>query len=220
MKKFAWSYSGLTGFESCPRQYHEMRILKAWPDPPGEVQLFGIEAHKYIENHINMGKPLPVFLGHAEPIIAKLQATPGPLRTEYKLALNEQFKSVEFFDKDVWVRAVGDIVKVNGDKAVQLDWKFGAYREGDGQLKLQSAVTFAAMPHINTITNIYAWMKDHRTTVRTFKREDVPAIWQEFLPRVKRMQIAIENKDFPPNPSGLCKKHCAVLTCEHNGRNK
>lgn len=221
-KAFAWSYSALTGFESCPRQYHQMRLVKPcpWPDPPGEVQLFGLEAHKHIENRVAMGKPLPGFLKFAEPILARLENGPAPVKTEYRLALNDKFQPVEFFAKDAWVRAVGDIVTTHKDKAFQLDWKFGKYREGDGQLKLQSAVAFANMPQVNTITNVYAWMKDHRTTVRTFHREDVPGIWEEFLPRVKRMHIAIQNGDFPPNPSGLCGKYCAVLACEHNGRNK
>lgn len=213
-KPFAWSYSALTGFETCPRQFSEMRIYKNWPDPPGEVQLFGIEAHKAIENRIDMGKALPTHLLHLEPIIQKLETSKGVIRAEYKLALTKDLRPVEFFDKSVWVRAVGDVVKIHEDRAVLTDWKFGAYREGDGQLRLQSAVTFAAYPHINNINVIYVWAKAKCTTVRSFERADSSSIWQEFLPRVARMEKAIELKDFPPNPSGLCRQHCRVATCE------
>lgn len=217
-KSFAWSYSALTGFETCPRQHHEMRIKKAWPDPPGEAQQWGIEVHKHIENRIGMGRQMPDYLNYVEPIIQKFEQTKGVTQPEYKLALNAEFKPVEFFAKDAWVRAVGDVVKVHGNVAFACDWKSGKYREGDGQLKLQSAVMFATYPHVERIGIVYAWLKDKRTTVRTFERAQVPEIWQEFLPRVKRMEIAIANNDFPPNPSGLCRKHCAVLSCEHNGR--
>lgn len=219
-KAFAWSYSALTGFETCPRQYHQMRILKAFEDPPGEVQLFGLEAHKVIENRILMGRDMPVHLKHLVPIVDKLVSLPGTVRPEYKLALNEQLQPVDFFAKDCWVRAVGDVVNVNEarTRAQLTDWKFGSYREGDGQLKLQAAVTFAAMPTVEEIGVTYVWAKDHKTTVRKFKREDSPAIWQEFLPRVKKMQIAITNLDFPPKPSGLCKKYCRVTTCEFHGK--
>lgn len=217
-KPFAWSFSALAGFETCARQYHEMRIKKAWPDPPGEAQLWGIEVHKHIEHRIGMGKELPTYLSYVEPIVQKFETTKGVTQPEYKLALNAEFKPVEFFARDAWVRAVGDVVKVHGDVAFACDWKTGKYKEGDGQLKLQSAVMFATYPHVNRIGIVYAWLKDKRTTVRTFERKEVPMIWQEFLPRVKRMELAIQNGDFPPNPSGLCRQYCQVLSCEHNGR--
>lgn len=145
-KPFAWSYSALTGFETCPRQHHEMRIKKAWPDPPGEVQLWGIQVHKMIEDRLAMGKPLPGYLAYVEPILQKLENTKGAVQPEYKLALNGQFQPVEFFAKDAWVRAVGDVVKVHEDRAMAVDWKAGKYREGDGQLKLQSAVMKGSTP--------------------------------------------------------------------------
>lgn len=217
-KPFAWSYSALTGFETCPRQHHEMRILKAWPDPPGEAQLQGKVIHQHIEDRIGMGKTLPGFLTHVEPIIQKFETTKGVTRAEYKLALNPQFQPVEFFAKDAWVRAVGDVVKVHGENAFACDWKTGKYRDGDGQLKLQAATMFATWPHVNNIGIVYAFLKEHRTIVRIFKREELPGIWQEFLPRVKAMEKAIAEKNFPPNPSGLCRQYCNVLSCEHNGK--
>ena len=216
-KPFAWSYSALSAFETCPRQYHEMRVKKAWPDPPGEAQQFGTLVHKYLENRIDKGTALPVFLNHIEPIVKKLEDTKGVVQAEYKYALNEKLQPVEFFARDTWVRAVGDVVKVHEDRALALDWKTGKYRDGDDQLKVQSNVMFATMPHVQKIGVVYAWIKDKRTTVRTFERKDVPMIWQEFLPRVKRMELAHANKDYPPKPSGLCRKWCAVKSCEFNG---
>lgn len=213
-KNFAWSYSALTGFETCARQYHEMRILKAWPDPPGEVQLFGLESHKHIEHRIDMGRALPTHLLHLEPIIQKLETSKGVIRSEYKLALSKEMRPVEFFAASCWVRAVGDVIKIHENRALQMDWKFGRFKEGDGQLKLQSAVLFASHPHIDETSVVYVWAKEKMTTVRNFKRADASAIWQEFLPRVEHMEKAIANKDFPPSPSGLCKKYCRVATCE------
>ena len=217
-KPFAWSYSALNAFETCPRQYHEMRILKRWPDPPGEVQQFGQLCHGYLEDRIKKGKELPVFIQHLEPIIAKLEDSKGELQAEYKLALNPQFKPVEFFARDTWVRAVGDIIKIYKDRALALDWKFGKRREGDDQLKLQSAVMFATYPHLETIAVRYAWVKDKSMSGRVFERSQVPEIWGEFLPRVKRMELAKENSDYPPKPSGLCKKWCRVESCEFHGK--
>lgn len=217
-KPFAWSFSALSAFETCPRQFQEMRLLKRWPDPPGEAQQFGVLVHEYAENRIKKGTPLPSFLNHIEPVIRSLEFSKGELQSEYKYALNSQFKPVEFFARDAWVRAVGDVVKVHEDRALALDWKSGKFREGDDQLKLQSSVMFAVYPHVQKIGVMYVWIKDKKTTSRTFERADVPAIWQEFLPRVKRMELARDNDDYPPKPSGLCRKWCAVASCEFHGK--
>ena len=217
-RPFAWSYSALNAFETCPRQFHEMRVLKRWPDPPGEAQQFGKLAHGYLEDRFKTGKALPVFLNHLEPVVDKLESSKGEVQAEYKLALNQQFKPVEFFARDAWVRAVGDIIKIYEDRALALDWKFGKRREGDDQLKLQSAVMFATYPHVNTIAIRYAWVKDKSMSGRVFEREDTSAIWAEFLPRVKRMELAYETKDYPPKPNGLCARFCKVASCEFNGQ--
>lgn len=217
-KPFAWSYSALSAFETCPRQYHEMRVLKRWPDPPGEAQLYGIQVHKSIENRIKSGTPLPDYLHRAEPIVQSLEGSKGVVQAEYKLALNSQFKPVEFFARDCWVRAVGDVIKIHENRSLQLDWKTGKFRDGDDQLKLQAAVSFATYPHVDDITVVYAWLKEDRTTVRRFARDQSPQIWQDFLPRVRRMEHAYETDDFPPKPSGLCRKWCKVTTCEFHGK--
>lgn len=217
-RPFAWSYSALNAFETCPRQFHEMRVLKRWPDPPGEAQQFGVLVHKYMEDRIGKGTTLPAFLKHLEPVVDRLEQSKGSLESEYKLALNAQFQPVEFFAKDVWVRAVGDVIKIHQDKALALDWKTGKQRPGDDQLKVQAGVMFATFPHVKTISIRYAWVKDKKMTGKVFDRDESPVIWQEFLPRVKRMELAKENNDYPPNPNGLCRQWCHVMSCEHNGR--
>ncbi|WP_158215442.1 PD-(D/E)XK nuclease family protein [Candidimonas nitroreducens] len=216
-KPFAWSYSALSAFETCPRQYHEMRVLKRWPDPPGEAQQFGKLCHTYLENRINAGIELPVFLRHVEPVVARLESSPGALQAEYKYALDAQLQPVEFFAPTAWVRAVGDVVKIHEDRGFAMDWKSGKYREGDDQLRLQSNVMFGTYPHLQRISVMYVWLKDKRATTRVFDRADVPATWQAFLPRVQRMEHAAKTGDYPPKPSGLCRKYCRVKTCEFNG---
>src|SRR5690606_12787129 len=109
-KPFAWSYSALSAFETCPRQFYEMRIKKAWPDPPGEAQQFGTLVHQYLEDRFNKGQALPVFLRHLNPLVAKLEESKGVVQAEYRYALNAKLQPVEFFAKDAWVRAVGDVV--------------------------------------------------------------------------------------------------------------
>lgn len=223
-KPFAWSFSALDSFEQCPRKHYETKISKRWDDPPSESANWGKIVHKAFEDRIERKIPLPeaLALGYAEPIIQALERQPGTMRAEYKLALNAQFQPTEFFAKDAWVRAVGDVTIHNptNTKAFALDWKTGKYKDGDAQLRLQAAVMFCHYPQLQEIGITYAWLKDKRTTDRRYVREEMPVIWQEFLPRAKRMEQQIADQKFDPKPSGLCKKHCPVLSCEHNGRKK
>lgn len=217
-KPFAWSYSALNAFETCPRQFQETRLLKRWPQPPSEAQTYGKLCHSYIEDRINAGKPLPVFLRHVEPIVARLEQSKGEVQAEYKYALDAQFQPVEFFAPTAWVRAVGDVVKVHENRAFALDWKTGKYREGDEQLRIQGNVMFCTYPHLEQVSVAYVWLKDKRVTTRVYERSEVPGNWQRFLPRVQRMEQAAKDQDYPPRPSGLCRKHCPVTTCQFHGK--
>jgi hypothetical protein len=46
-----------------------------------------------------------------------------------------------------------------------------------------------------------------------FRRSIQAVIWQEMMPRIRRMELARENEKFPPTPSGLCA-WCPHATCE------
>ena len=91
--------------------------------------------------------------------------------------------------------------------------------DGD-QLKLFAAATFAQHPHLETVKTGYLWLAADKTTAQDFKKEDVPVIWQEFLPRIQRMEKAQEDDKWLPNPSGLCKAWCPVgkKLCEFCGK--
>jgi hypothetical protein len=47
----------------------------------------------------------------------------------------------------------------------------------------------------------------------------VPKLWQEFAPRVQRLEEAHQQNKFPKKPSGLCNKWCPVphKLCEYRG---
>ena len=64
---------------------------------------------------------------------------------------------------------------------------------------------------------MFLWLKDKAVDKEHFKRSDIGAIWSRFLPRVERLEKAVKDGDFPPKPSGLCKKWCPVTTCEFHG---
>lgn len=217
-KPVAWSYTALTSFENCPRQFYHIKVKKDVPDPPGEAALWGQRVHKAFEERLRDGVCFPDTLAGFEKYARLFGGIPGTLLVEQQIALTKDFKPTAWFGKDVWVRAVLDVAVVNGRKAMVADWKTGKRKPDSAQMKLFAGVAFELYPEVEIVDTTFVWLPDKKLDRETFKREDKSSIWQEFAPRVLRLENAHKTGDWPPRPSGLCRKHCAVLSCEHNGR--
>jgi hypothetical protein len=103
------------------------------------------------------------------------------------------------------------------DKEVALnyDWKTGKVKNDTQQLQLSSAILMHTHDDIQKVTSGYIWLAANKITDEKFKRDDLPAIWQEFLPRVARMERAFEQDEWKKHPSGLCRGWCPVKSCAH-----
>ena len=213
-----WSYSSLSAFETCPRQYDLVRNKKLVKDAPGEAQLWGTWCHKQLEDRLGDSTPLPDALHHLEPLMAKIEAWPGQLLLEQQLAVGPDFEPAGWWES--WARGIVDVAKVHQTKAVVLDYKTGKRKPGSDQLKMAAAISFAHYPKVNTITTGYVWLKENKLDKEVFIREQAATIWQSFLPRVRRLEIAYDTDNWVPRPSGLCKKWCPVgrVNCEFCGR--
>ena len=48
-------------------------------------------------------------------------------------------------------------------------------------------------------------------------RADLPAFWHRYIYKVNALRIAHQTGNWPAVPSGLCRNHCNVVACLHNG---
>ena len=48
--------------------------------------------------------------------------------------------------------------------------------------------------------------------------EDTRHYWQKWLEKYGEMQQAYEVDVWNARPTGLCRAHCIILECPHNGR--
>ena len=219
-KPLAWSYSSLSAFETCPKRYYLTKVSKQVQEPQTEATIWGNKVHKALELRL-AGTPLPDTMQQFEPIAATVvaRAKGGKIGAEQKMALTKSFKPTTWFGKDVWVRGITDFTIEKGDKVFIGDWKTGKPTPESAQLKLTAAMTFAHKPYVNTVINSFVWLKTGGITHEVFQREDVPEIWQEFMPRIQRLEHAMEENKFPARPSGLCRAWCPVgkKLCEHCG---
>lgn len=218
-KPVTWSYSALDAFETCPHRYHVTKVTKEVAEPQTEATIWGNKVHRALEHRVTKLTPLPESMVEYEPIAAAVcaKAQGGVIKAEQKMALTRDYRPTTWFGKDVYVRGITDFTIQKGDTVFIGDWKTGKPTPASGQLKLTAAMTFAHQPYINRIVNAFVWLKTGGVTSAVFTREDIPSIWQEFEPRVRRLEQALADNKFPKRPSGLCRKWCPVSSCEHNG---
>lgn len=218
-KPFTWSYSRLKNFETCPKRYYNIDVEKKFKEEESEQLAYGDQLHKAMAERLTGAKtPLPEPFKKFEKWAERTLKGPGTILVEQQMAITESLtKASSWFGDDVWFRGVGDVVKINGPVCLAIDWKTGKILEDGVQLALLAQCIFAHHPEVQAIRTEFVWLKEDATTRADFRRGDMAAVWAGLLPRVTTLKNAHEAMDFPPNPSGLCRKYCVVTTCPHHG---
>lgn len=205
-----WSYSTLSAYETCPKRFYLTRISKQVSEPQTQATMWGNEVHQALEKAVQGSQALAARFSEYQPIVDRIRATEGQKHTESKFALTASFKPTTFFAKDAWFRGVIDLNIVRPTLAITLDYKTGKVKTDGDQLKLFAATTFAQFPFVERVKTGYVWLAANKITTEQFTKEDVPRIWQEFTPRIRRMEESLSADHWPPKPSGLCKNWCPV----------
>lgn len=224
MKPLPWSHSALSDFLNCPKAYYHKRIAKDVVDPPNEAGLWGDYVHKEFEKYLNaVNHPawdgsnqlaLPADLEHYREYLDRIAALPGEMLVECKYAITSQLEPCDFFAKNVWCRAILDVIQIDGEKASVLDHKTGKRKINSRQLKLSALMVFLHHPKVKVVKTGYFWLKEKATDSETYVRSDEAELWQEFLPDLNRYCEAAKTMTFMPRPSGLCNGWCPVHACE------
>lgn len=215
---FSWSYSVLKNAETCLKRYAHYNVIKDVQEPETDQLREGNLLHKYFENRVKHGTPLPLGYKHHETLLAKLIAAPGETYAEQKLAMTSSFTPTTFFGRGAWFRTVIDFTKINGATALVVDYKTGKVSEDVTQLQLMAATLFCHDPKLQRVKSALLFVNHGHVEPAEFVRDDLTEIWGEILPRVKLVERARAAQHYPPKPSGLCKKYCAVTSCPHHGR--
>jgi len=221
----AWSFSLLTQYRQCPKQYQEVRIFKNYPDLNTKERDWGNDVHKAIQNALTLNTPLPAGMDVWTGIVEQFRQTKGKLYVEQQYAITEGFQPCDWFDprgkpKQVWCRSIVDALWIDGKVAKAVDWKTGKQKPGSDQLALMAGVIFCHYPEVEEVRTMFVWLKNGGVTRDTFRRSDIPRIWQMFLTDVKRLENAHETGTFPAKTSGLCSQWCPVVTCQFNGKRR
>lgn len=214
----AWSYSSLTQFETCPRRYYLTKVEKSVREPQTEATTHGNEVHQAFETTVIKQQPLPEKYAEWQPIATKLLAVKGKREPELKLAIDKSFRPVKWFDKSAWCRGIVDLNIENGTKAIALDYKTGKRKPESTQLQLFAVLLMHTKQYLEQVTTGFVWLKEKKIDKAKFDRDQIGMIWQEFMPRVQRMEVAYDKDKWIPQPSGLCRAWCPCTGCEFNGK--
>lgn len=215
-----WSYSRWKSFDTCPHQFHQVKVLELHPqDTETEAILYGNLFHKAAELYVSGVEELPPQFEYTRKILDKLRNRKGEKLCEQKLALKADLQPCDFFDEDAWWRGIADLTIIDGDTAYVVDYKTGASaRYADkGQLELMALATFANMPGVEKIRAGLLFTVAIAFVQADYTRADIPKLWQKWLTNYSRMEKAFTTDVWNMNPSGLCRRHCPVTSCPHNG---
>ena len=216
-KAFAWSYSKIKNFETCPKRYWHYDVSKDVKEPEGEALQYGNAVHAALAAAL-LGEPLPNHFKNLQSWVDRITTREGKILTEQKLAITDEFEPCDWFAKNAWYRGIADVIKITGRVALAIDWKTGKIVEDGSQLALMAQCIFSHHPEVERIRTEFVWLKEDATTRADFARKDMADVWKGILPRVSLLQNAHETMTFPPKPGGLCRKWCSVHSCPHQGQ--
>ena len=214
-----WSFSRIKAFEQCPKQFYHEKILKQYPVVETEAMRYGTEFHKAAEDFMQGDSPLDPRFEFALPALESLKSKQGDKLCERKMGLTENLEPCDFFAKDVWFRGIADLIILDDDLAWVIDYKTGknARYADKGQLELMALTVFKHFPQVKKVRAGLLFVISKDLIKDSYEEQASPILWNKWLTNYNRMETAFDKDVWNPKPSGLCRRHCPVTECVHNG---
>jgi len=216
-----WSFSKIKSFEQCPKQFYHLKVVKDYSEPETEAMRYGTEFHKACEEYVRDDIPIPKKFDFVKPTLDSLLSKRGEKLCEYKMGLTANLDPCGFFSDEVWWRGIADLVILDNNLAWVIDYKTGkSSRYADkGQLELMAMATFKHFPQVKKVNAGLLFVVCNDLVKDSYDVNRESDLWNKWLSMYSKMEKAMETGVWNPNPSGLCKRHCVVTECVHNGRN-
>ena len=222
-KAAPWSFSRIKAFEQCPKQFYHEKVLKQYPFIQTEAMIYGNQFHKACEDYIGKGEPLPERFMYIKDALDKLNQRKGVKICEQRLGVTANLEPCTFGARNVWFRGIVDLAILDEGSGIGwiIDYKTGksAKYADKGQLELMALAIFAHYPKITSIRAGLLFVVANKLVKETYEVADRANLWEKWASNYATMEKAFEADVWNPRPSGLCKRHCPVTECAHNGSN-
>lgn len=211
MGHIAISWSRWSDFDQCPRKFYMKYIEKApnFQEKPGEKSVHlirGEQLHKQLENYVihrndvisGAADPMPAPAMSPEtqsltPLLDELIASSERVLPETQLAIDRDWKQVEWFDKKAAMRAILDLIAKRATHAIIWDYKSGKfkpYADECGQLHL-SAAMIIMITGVSYCDVSYLFLDEKKPDGIRVTQEQVPGIVQRFNERFERVNSEV-----------------------------
>ena len=205
------SFSRLSTFEQCEARFDYQYVSKRVKDQSNEASEYGDRVHKVLEAYgkgaLDTGALTQEGTKTLETwgaLVDKMLGRTGDKFFEFQMSVNRKLEPVGWFDEDVWIRSIADVLIVDGDTAYCLDYKTGKVKDNPTQLQLFAAMVMWHFPQVTKVKTSFIWLKFNETTNSVYERRFLDALWRALEPRFTKVQEVIDLGVFKTKPSGLC----------------
>ena len=222
MANITWSYSSLSLYQQCPKKYYHLKVAKDIKEPLGEAIVFGNTIHKIAEEYVGKGVPIPAQYKEIEPALESIRNMEGEKLCENKLGLTADLEPCGFFDKKVWWRGIADIIILQGDRALTIDYKTGKKSQYADlkQLEVLSLAIFKHFPQVKKVKAGLLFLFADDFVKADYLQDNQEEAWTPWISEVGQLQSSIENDVWNAKPNFTCRGWCPVTSCVHNQGSK
>jgi hypothetical protein len=214
------SYSKFEMFEQCGTKYDVVNVSQLYKDNQKHTKAYaGQDEHKELELYCKgqLAAEDVKLIKDYLPIADRIIALPGEHYYEERVAIDKQLNMTDWFrGKDIWLRIAIDVLVINGNQAVVIDWKTGKKRdELEFQMELYAFSVFVQYPQIDSVRSILYYLKESPAPVkveRRYSRDDYQRIYDKIFSKTDEIYESIASKSFRSNPTFLCN-YCPYIDC-------
>jgi hypothetical protein len=219
------SYSSLSRWESCARNWKAVYIEKSKKSDETKASAKGVVAHTAIEHAAKTGTAA------ADPwvqgILQTYRNAGGTLKPEMWLTATRDHKYAPY-GVTPWIRNKADLVwrSADGAKGAVLDWKTGAWSPRSAsdvdwtQLRMNAMCAFIVFPEMEKLTAVMAYTSKQKVYPITIHRREAlgdaqSADYMSLRRRIAEFETKAVNGPYLATPGFRCKT-CPVTQCPHN----
>ena len=193
-------------------------VAKDIKEELGEAITFGNEIHKIAEEYVAKDKPIPEKYKSIEAALKALKDMEGDKLCENKLGLTVDFEPCGFFDKKVWWRGVADLIILQGDTILTVDYKTGKKSQYADlkQLEILALALFKHYPQVKRVKAglLFLFADDFIKTA--YSSDSQSELWTEWVSDVGQLETSVHNNVWNAKPNFTCRGWCPVHSCDHN----
>lgn len=234
-KIFAISPTMLGKFNTCPRSYEGQYVTKEVEFSDTLATVYGSLIHKGIEDYLNGDANLPEYSLGVKPLLDYIKGLGLELIVEGEYAVNREYKSCKYGDKEAWVRCKADLVIFDpiNLRAIVIDWKTdGKYDDGEkygDKTEIQRnilAMCVGIHYNVQELTTMFVYVKHDKSKLTKYDFSRGVAGFISSMGMVAHAKLMVRFEEarelgvYPPKKNGFCKANCGVYSCEYNGRTK